>query len=282
MPAKLREAIPADLRDAFEAIQASLRVLIESLEGKDWARPTACPGWTVADVVAHLLDGDLRRLSLARDGHVIVPTESVDHWDGLVGFLDRLNREWVVAARRLSPTVLRLLHGVVGPDVVAYFRTLELDAPAAFPVAWAGEHASTHRFDIAREYTEKWIHQQQVREACGRPGATAPDLLHPLLSTLVHALPRAYTDVAAETGTAVQVDVEGPAGGTWTVRCDADRWRLYDGADGSASARVVLPEDLAWRVLATRRRPPGWRQSGSFEGPDNLVAPWETAIAVMA
>ena len=56
-------------------------------------------------MAAHLLDGNLRTLSMLRDGHYGEAPEAVDY-AGLVAFLNRLNGEWVRAARRLSPAVL--------------------------------------------------------------------------------------------------------------------------------------------------------------------------------
>jgi hypothetical protein len=46
----------------------------------------------------------------------------------------------------------------------------ELDpfAEAIFSVGWAGEEKSLNWFHIAREYTEKWHHQQQIRLAVGQ------------------------------------------------------------------------------------------------------------------
>jgi hypothetical protein len=32
-------------------------------------------------------------------------------------------------------------------------------------VAWAGEAESKNWFHVARDYSEKWHHQQQIREA---------------------------------------------------------------------------------------------------------------------
>src|SRR5436305_1150067 len=75
---------------------------------------------------------------------------------GQLPFLNRLNAEWTAAARRLSPPVLIHLLEWARRECVAFFRTLDPDGPAAFPVAWAGEEESKNFFDLAREYTERW------------------------------------------------------------------------------------------------------------------------------
>jgi uncharacterized protein (TIGR03083 family) len=112
-------------------------LLLESLEVADWSAPTACLGWTVKDLVAHLLDGHHRRLSICRDGQpVSFPGGDLGAW------LNDLNAPWVNAARRLSPPLLIELHRLVGPQVVEFWRSPDPYAEAFFPVTWAGESRS--------------------------------------------------------------------------------------------------------------------------------------------
>src|SRR5262249_14186229 len=146
----------------FEEVNGRLVALLRSLESDDWHRPTVCSAWDVKDLVAHLLDSALRRLSLHRDGYASPHLRP--GLDGLLPFLNRLNADWTVAARRLSPAVLTHLVEWAGDECVAFFRTLDPDGPAAFPVAWAGEEESSNWFDVAREYTERWHHGQQIFE----------------------------------------------------------------------------------------------------------------------
>ena len=141
------------------------------------------------EAAAHLLHGNLRRLSFGRDGLTATPDAAIASYADLVGYLNRLNAEWTAAARRLSPRVLiELLDFTSGP-VHAFFRSLDPDALALSSVAWAGEGASPNWFDIGREYTERWLHQQQIREAVGAAGLTARRWLHPTLDSFVRALP---------------------------------------------------------------------------------------------
>ncbi len=49
--------------------RARLLELCRALGPDEWHRPTICPGWTVADIVAHLVGDDLGYLSWIRDGH---------------------------------------------------------------------------------------------------------------------------------------------------------------------------------------------------------------------
>jgi hypothetical protein len=199
-----------------------------------------------------------------------------------VRFLDLLNEEWTRAARRLSPRLLRELTASVATQAIELYRGLDPFAPAIFPVAWAGETESLNWFDVAREYTEKWLHQQQVREATGRDGLTGREFLHPVLDTFLRALPHAYRDVEAAAGSAVTVVVDGEAGGRWSLVRGGTGWELFAGAPERPQAVVRLDQDTAWRLFSTRRRKAQLVHATTLEGDRGLGAATLELVAVMA
>jgi hypothetical protein len=104
--------------------------------------------------------------------------------------------------------------------------------------------------DVAREFTERWHHQQQIRDAVGRPGLLQPRFLGPVIDAFVRALPRTYRAVAAPVGTCVVLSVTGDAGGRWALRREPERWRLYVAdPEGKVDAELTLDQDVAWRVF---------------------------------
>ena len=244
----LRPLAPVLLLDRFAPLHAELIALLRGLGPDDWHRPTVCALWSVRDIVAHLLDDDLRRLSFHRDGQP-PPAAAIDSEASLVAFINRMNAEWVGVARRMSPRVLVDLLEVTGPWVEGLFRSIDPDAPGHWSVAWAGEDHSAHWFDVGRDYTERWLHQQQIRDAVGAPPLTARPWLHPVLDLFVRALPHTYRDTPAPKGTMVHLAIEGPAGGDWTLRRDPGGWRLYAGAGPQPSARATMTDDTAWRLF---------------------------------
>ena len=143
---------------------------LRSLDASDWRRPTVCPGWRVHDVVAHVGHDYLRKLSRSRDRH---PAPGPGRDEGLPAFLSRLNQEFVDVAACWSPAVLTDLLEHPARSWTSCGRRLDL-GELGEPVSWAapGEPAP-HCFDVAREYTEYWVHQQQVRDAVGDPERTA-------------------------------------------------------------------------------------------------------------
>jgi hypothetical protein len=79
--------------------------------------------------------------------------------------------------------------------------------------------------DVAREYMERYVHQQQIRRATWHPPLGAA-FTGPVLMTAAHALPRALAEVTRPAGTVVTFTAEGQAGGTWYVVRAADAWAL--------------------------------------------------------
>src|SRR5580704_1621535 len=120
--------------DRFAPLRTQLLTIFASLCEDDWARPTAAPRWCVKDVTAHLLGGDIGILSRSRDGSS-PPGSAVGSYTELVDLVNRLNQEWVVAARRMSPRLLRELLALMGPGVEAYFLSLDPEAMGG-PVSW--------------------------------------------------------------------------------------------------------------------------------------------------
>ena len=159
----------------FPTLDARLIDLLRSLAPDDWERQTIAPRWKVKDVAAHLLHTQLRKLSFGRDGYAPSPRPAIASDRDLVSFIDRLNAEGVTVYRRLSPAVLIAWMEQTSREAAKYYASLDPFAPARFGVSWAGESVSANWFDIARELTERWHHQQQIRLAVGEPADPAPD-----------------------------------------------------------------------------------------------------------
>ena len=143
--------------------------LLLSLAPSDWDVQTVAPQWKVRDVAAHLLDTVLRKLSMVRDSWY-VEAVNIRSAQDVVAVVNRLNAEGVTVYRRLSPSVLIDMMKMGCEQSARFHESLDPFAPAAFAVSWAGEVASLNWFDTARELTERWHHQQQIRLATNRPG----------------------------------------------------------------------------------------------------------------
>ncbi len=95
------------------------------------------------------------------------PVSISRHLPGLVAAIDRQNAVWVTGARRISPRLLIELLEMTGELTEAYFTSLDMTA-LGMPVDWAGPEPAPVWLDVAREYTERWVHQQHIRDAVGK------------------------------------------------------------------------------------------------------------------
>lgn len=269
-----------DTRSLFRPLTVEFVALLRTLPADDWYRPTLAPRWRVKDVVAHMLDTALRRLSFQRDG-LIRARKQFERDEDLTAFINAMNADWIAAADRLSPRVLIDLYALAGADLAAFFELAPLDTPAWIPVSWAGQRASPNWLDIGREFTEIWHHAAQVRDAVQAGPFPDPLWLRAVLDVSMHALPYAYRDVHADATTAITIAVTGDAGGTWTLRRLQDGWDISEGADGTPAATATMTADTAWRLLFNALSPADLSSRVRVDGPAELGRPLLAARSVI-
>ena len=248
-------AVPVtDTRPYFRPVSRELVALLNEITPADWDRPTVAGRWLVRDVVAHLLDTTMRRLSFHRDRHEPPkPEHPPANEREFVAFINDLNQQWVGVARRLSPRVMTDLYARASEDLAAFVESLPLDAPALFPVSWAGEDASAGWFDIGREFTEQFHHQMQIRDAVGAAPLHDPAWLAAFLLIAVRGLPHAYRETAADEGATVTIDVTGPSGGGVDA---AAGWRAVVAVGGRRRSRDHDDRvERRYRLAAPVQRP---------------------------
>lgn len=273
---------PTDTRSLFRPVAGELVSLLRALPAGAWQKPTVAGTWLVRDVVAHLVDVGMRRLSFHRDRHEPpAPARPPVTERDFVAFINGLNSAWVDVARRLSPRMLTDLYEFVGMALADFIESLPADAPALFAVSWAGEETSEGWFDLGREFTEIWHHQAQIRDAVGAPPLRDPAWLHAMLLIALRGLPHAYRDVDAEGGQSVTIQITGAAGGVWTLRREDRGWSLWAGTDASESARVTMSDDTAWRLLFNALPPDRAASLVATSGKSDLFMPLLRARSVI-
>lgn len=238
---------PVLVADRFPQLLNALLDLLGGLGDSEWTLPTVAGEWSVKDVALHLLGAEVGILSWRRD-RFSEPHLAIHNWEDLLAWINQRNLNWVQGARRMSPRLLIDLLRVTGEQANEVFRKLDPFAPGG-EVTWAASGPAPTWLEIAREFTERWHHQQHIRDAVGRPGCLDPSFLAPVLSAFVWALPRTYQGVDASQGCCVTLTITGAAGGSWTVRREQDSWKLYLGTPEKANAEVSLTEDTAWRLF---------------------------------
>ncbi|MEO3825883.1 maleylpyruvate isomerase family mycothiol-dependent enzyme [Actinomadura sp. B10D3] len=268
-----------DVRPLFPRERRALLDLLGGLAPADWAAPTVCPGWDVHDVVAHVLNDYMRRLSGGRDGHggaVFADDET------LPAYLARTNEEFVRAARQLSPRLMTELLDHLGPRLDALWAARDLQTKADLNVSWAATDVDSPAWlDIGRDYTEFWVHQQQVRDAVSAPGAVEPDLMAPVLDIFARALPETLRTHVRPENTTAHLEVRGPAGGRWGVVRQDGRWRMAD-PEGEPAAYVSMDQDTFWRLATRGITAEEARRRSTSEGDQELTTAMTALLAIVA
>jgi uncharacterized protein (TIGR03083 family) len=232
----------------FSKLDGMLLDLLRSLAPADWEKQTVSPKWKVKDVAAHLLDTALRGVSIGRDGY-LAESPAIHSSADLAAFINRLNHEGVTVYRRLSPPLLITLMEIAAKSFAELHASRDPNAMAPFGVSWAGEENSANWFHTAREFTERWHHQQQIRLAVDKPGIMTRELYFPVLDCFLRALPFAYRGISAKPGTYAEIIISGECGGSWFLYRTGEAWQLVKNPPGGKVSEIIIPQEIAWRIF---------------------------------
>jgi uncharacterized protein (TIGR03083 family) len=196
----------------FPQILENLIHLLQNLSPSHWSQTTVCAGWSMREVVLHLLAVEISNVSRKRDGHSIVPEKPIRTDQDLLTFINFLNESWLDAAQRISNPLLIDLKAFVGKQASDFFARVD-PVEMGGPVSWARPDPAPHWLDLAREYTERWHHQQHVRDAVGIAGLKEPRFFAPVLDAFVRAMVYTYREIIATEGSSVTQKNSGDSGG---------------------------------------------------------------------
>ena len=210
--------VVADLRGQ----QAELAGYVADLDADGLARPSRCPGWTVADVLLHLAQtNEMAVASVAgqlgsfvdQATDAMAPAGSVDDWAGAFVDLER---------------------GVPTADRDRWLASAEAQAEAfagcdpGARVEWVAGQLAARTLATTR-LTETWIHTVDVALAFGQPPAPTDRLWHTarlVWRTVPYALGQAGIAAAGP----VAFDLVAPDGSTWSFGTDVEPATLITGS----------------------------------------------------
>ena len=188
----------------------------------------------------------------------------------------------MTAYKRVNPSLLIEQLETTGKQFCEYISVLDPYEDAVFPVAWAGEKISKNWFHIAREYTEKFLHQQQIRDAVGKPGLMTKELFYPFMDTFMCGLPHTYKNLHAEDGTAIQVNITTRMGGTWYLNRRDNSWKLSKEMTENIAAAISIDPETAWKLFSKGISPETARTKVTINGNEKLALTVLQLVAVMA
>ncbi len=242
----MKQLEPVIVSHLFPELLNELIDLMRGLTKDEWNCPTICGPWSVKDVCAHLLGVEIGNLSWRRDG--FSSFLDLESYEQLVQLINDHNDRWVKSARNISPRLLIDMLKFNGEQGVEFFQSID-PFEMGVPIDWIGPDPAPVWVDLAREYTERWHHQQHIRDAVDKPGLKDTRFLGPILDTFILGVPRTFRSNIAEEDTAIQIRTKGVVSRNWILAYKEDAWRLYEGALDNPQASVSIPDDVAWRIF---------------------------------
>lgn len=270
---------PLNVVDLFPEMRTELLRILHHLDDAAWEKPTACAGWSVKDVALHILADDIGYLSRHRDNDGI--TFVTDDFSELVALIDAQNDTWVRATRRMSKRVLLMLLEITGNELHKYLHAVDM-GKSTNPIHWAGNQNAPMWLQIAREFTEYWMHHQHICEALNIESLKTRRFLHPVLSAFVFALPRTYADVTAADGTIIELCITGVAADSWYLVRHGAAWHLHTETEADAQAVVTMSDETAWHMFTKGISPQQVADQATIIGDPALGEHLFRAVAILA
>jgi uncharacterized protein (TIGR03084 family) len=219
----------ADIFEDLKAEYEQLDSVLAALTAAQWSHPSACAGWTVADVVVHLAQTEeLVITSMAGDESLFAADNA--------GNVDAWADTFVAAQRDIAPA-----------DLLTRWRTAAFATPAALRgqpkgtrLRWVSNRISAAALATTR-LAEHWTHAHDITDPLGIPYPDTARLRH--IAWLGHrTLPYAFAAEDVEGGP-VYCELSAPDGQTWQF------------GDSQAPSTITGPAGEFCRVGARRLSP---------------------------
>ncbi|MGH3343944.1 MAG: maleylpyruvate isomerase family mycothiol-dependent enzyme [Carbonactinosporaceae bacterium] len=258
--------------DAWEQTARSTYALCEKLLNRDWERATDCPGWSVRDVVSHIIGLEREMLGEPTPEHHL-PSD-------LVHIRSDTGRHMEIAVDRrrhhTPPEVLAELAEVVERR----FRDLRHgdtapDTPVPSPLGTMPYERllSMRVFDV-------WAHEQDIRRAVRQPGNLEGPAARLSRDVIVEALPRVVAkNSKAPPRSSVVFDVTGPESFVRSVHVDeGGRGSLTHDLAFAPTTTLGMEWETFVRLACGRVRPD--RADVSVAGDERLAGRVMTAMVI--
>ncbi len=145
----------------FEEVWHDVAALCTGLDAQQWATPTECPGWSVHDNVAHMIGTE--RMLLGEQ-----PSAAATDAPHVRNDIGKANEAWIATYRGWDGAkLLDEFNAVTGRrlDALRAMSTEDWDREGFTP-----EGPGPYRLFMEIRVFDCWYHDQDIREALGRPG----------------------------------------------------------------------------------------------------------------
>ncbi|MEU2240314.1 MULTISPECIES: maleylpyruvate isomerase family mycothiol-dependent enzyme [Streptomyces] len=252
--------------DAWTHSIEAIAELVQPLVEGEWNRPTPCIGWSVRDIVSHVIGMETEMLGDPRPIHSLPR----DLYHVRSDFARYMEVQVDVRRHHTAPEMTSELEYIL----IRRARQLrnENRSPEHLIRAPLGAEQSLELAYRMRAF-DVWVHEQDLRVALGTPGNLDSAGAHVTRDVLLEALPKVVAkDAGAPASSAVVLDVTGPVEFLRTVRVDAEGRGSIDGAPSLGPA-VTLATDWETfvRLACGRVRPADVADRVKTEGDEGLA-----------
>jgi uncharacterized protein (TIGR03083 family) len=246
------------------AVWSSFGALLAELDEDEWTTSTGLPGWDVRSVVAHVIGTESMLLGEPTPADEIDPAE----YAHVRNDMGRLNEAWVASMRDASPSELQQRFADHAGRRLGGLRAMDSDA-------WGGEGVTPvgrdtyGRFMRIRVF-DCWVHEQDVRDAVGRPGHESGPAVETVLDEMSTALGYVVGKQAgAPAGSRITFELTGDSGRTIHVEV-GERAAVVDELGGAPTVTITMPTGVFTRLAAGRMAVDAVRDLITIDGDTEL------------
>jgi uncharacterized protein (TIGR03083 family) len=240
---------PAVLAGLFE-VWRDLDALVSDLDDNQWESATSLPGWTVRDVIAHVI-GVESMLQGVETPEADIDVSSLEHVRNEIGVM---NECWVRKLRDLSASeLLEKFRETTGARRQALS---DLSNAAWNEVGFTPAGPDSYgRFMRVRTF-DCWMHEHDIRDAIGVPASTS-ELVGPASDLALDEMATSMGFVVGKLGGApdgsrVSLELTGPLGRTINVAVDGRAKVVDDFGDDDPTSTIHLDALLFSRLAGGR------------------------------
>ncbi|MFC4377605.1 maleylpyruvate isomerase family mycothiol-dependent enzyme [Nocardia halotolerans] len=257
-----REQLTDLLAQQWEAIA----LLVSELDEKAWRQPSPLPGWTLFDVVAHVIGTESWLLGQTPPPHdPLRPKTDVRTLPHVRNEVAVLNEIWVDRLRPLPGKRLLALFDEVTEARRAALAAMDDEAWEAPTVSPVGQVAYG-RFMRVRLF-DCWMHELDLADGIGRSVNEGGARAETAFTELTLGLGRAVVKGAkAPDGARITLDLTGPVTRQVHLAVAGGRGSVLDEADEDPTAVIRMDSGLFARLRGGRRTAADHLGEVTFEG----------------
>jgi uncharacterized protein (TIGR03083 family) len=253
--------------EALREEWASIADLLAGLSDDEWAMATPLPGWDVQDNVAHMIGTEMM-MSGEPAPDVEIDREVATHVRNDIG---AFNEAWIESLRATDPADVRAQFIELGARRLEALDAMTQDEWDEVSFTPAGK--DTYGRFVQIRVMDCWMHEQDIRDAVGRPGNETGLPVEVMLDEVTTALGFVVGKKAGvQKGESVTFALTENGSVVREIHVAVDgRAAVVDSLPGPATTTLTMPVGVMTRRCAGRVAPDELRDQITIEGDADIA-----------